>query len=168
LFRLFRYWVETPKKTEIVCFGFTKQTETNPKQVLFRFVSVRTDFFLFCFEYTLPGAAGRFSAISWRPFGGLWPAGAARWDGADVCSASSHGGGDVVVWLEKGTAVGMARGGRGVRHDEHTGRRDHQREGVDRKEKCLHSSVLKGERDVIVSLSKVTFFLISGKPFVFQ
>ncbi len=43
LFRLFRYRFETPKQTEIFLFGFTKQTETNAKQILFRFVSVRTE-----------------------------------------------------------------------------------------------------------------------------
>jgi hypothetical protein len=71
-----------------------------------------------------------------------------------VCSAagdlvSSLGGGVV----EKGAAVGMARGGRGVRHDADTGRRDHQQEGVDRKEMCLHSSVFRGARGVHLSLS---------------
>ncbi len=82
----------------------------------------------------------------------------ARWDGADVCSAagdlaSSLAGGGVVEWLEKGAAVGRARGGTGVRHDGDTGRRDHQREGVDRKEMCLHASVFRGERDVNLSMS---------------
>jgi hypothetical protein len=33
-----------PKYTEFVCFGFTKQTETKPKQI---FVSVRTECFVF-------------------------------------------------------------------------------------------------------------------------
>ena len=36
-----------PKK---ICFGFTKQTETNAKQILFRFVSVRTETFFFSFR----------------------------------------------------------------------------------------------------------------------
>jgi hypothetical protein len=76
-----------------------------------------------------------------------------------VCSAvgdlasSLVGPGGVVVWLEKGAAVGRARGGRGVRHDADTGRRDRQREGKHRKDMCLHSSVFRGERDVNLSLS---------------
>jgi hypothetical protein len=79
-----------------------------------------------------------------------------------VCSvagdlASSLGGGGVVVWLEKGAAVGRARGGRGVRRDADTGRRDHQREGEHRKERCRHSSVFRGERVLNLSLSKDTF-----------
>jgi hypothetical protein len=53
LFRLFRYRFETPKQTEKMFFGFTKQTETNAKQILFRFVSVRTENFFFHFEDTL-------------------------------------------------------------------------------------------------------------------
>ncbi len=52
LFRLFRYRFETPKQTKFF-FGFTKQPETNAKQILFRFVSVRTEFFFFHFEDTL-------------------------------------------------------------------------------------------------------------------
>ncbi len=36
-----------PKKK---IFGFTKQTETNAKQILFRFVSVRTEKFFFSFR----------------------------------------------------------------------------------------------------------------------
>jgi hypothetical protein len=40
-------------------FGFTKQTETNAKQILFRFVSVRTEIFFFRFEDTLGGWRGR-------------------------------------------------------------------------------------------------------------
>ncbi len=127
-----------------------KQTRNRSCFVLFRF---KPKFIFVCFEDTLPGAAGRFSAISWRTSGGRRPTEAARWGGADVCStpgdlASSLGGGGAVVWLEKGAAVGRARGGRGVRHDADTGRRDHQREGEDRKEMCLHSSVsvLRGER----------------------
>ena len=36
-----------PKQTEMFFFGFTKQTKTNPKQILFRFVSVRTKIY-FC------------------------------------------------------------------------------------------------------------------------
>ncbi len=39
-----------PKKKLV---GFTKQTETNAKQILFRFVSVRTEIFFFHFEDTL-------------------------------------------------------------------------------------------------------------------
>ncbi len=42
LFRLFRYRSETPKQTEKNVFGFAKQTEKQPKQIEFRFVSVRT------------------------------------------------------------------------------------------------------------------------------
>jgi hypothetical protein len=34
-------------KPKILVFGFTKQTETNAKQILFRFVSVRTEIY-FC------------------------------------------------------------------------------------------------------------------------
>jgi hypothetical protein len=34
-------------------FGFTKHTETNAKQILFRFVSVRTEIIFFRFEDTL-------------------------------------------------------------------------------------------------------------------
>jgi hypothetical protein len=69
-----------------------------------------------------------------------------------VCSAavdlSSSLGGVVVVWLEKGAAVGRARGGSGVRHDADTGRRDHQREGEGRHEMCLHSSFFRGETEM--------------------
>ncbi len=50
LFRLFRYRFETPKQTEIFFCCFTKQTETNAKQILFRFVSVRTEIFFFSFR----------------------------------------------------------------------------------------------------------------------
>jgi hypothetical protein len=46
LFQLFRYKFETPKQTELFVFGFTKQTETQMKQILLRFVSVRTYIFL--------------------------------------------------------------------------------------------------------------------------
>jgi hypothetical protein len=80
-----------------------------------------------------------------------------------VCSAagdlaSSLGGpGGVVVWLEKVVAVGRARGGRGDRHDADTGRRDHQREGEHRKERCLHSSVFRGERFEFIFEVKNTF-----------
>ena len=63
LFRLFRYRFETPKQTEIICFGFTKQTETQPKQILFRFVSVRTKILFVCFEDTLLPALH--PAVSW-------------------------------------------------------------------------------------------------------
>ena len=34
-------------KPKLILFGFTKQTETNAKQILFRFVSVRTEIY-FC------------------------------------------------------------------------------------------------------------------------
>jgi hypothetical protein len=44
LFRLFRYRFETPKQTKNFCFWFH---ETNAKQILFRFVSVRTEIY-FC------------------------------------------------------------------------------------------------------------------------
>jgi hypothetical protein len=40
-------------KPKILVFGFTKQTETQPKQILFRFVSVRTENIFFRFEDTL-------------------------------------------------------------------------------------------------------------------
>jgi hypothetical protein len=40
LFRLFRYRSETPKKTEKMFIGFAKQTEKQPKQIEFQFVSV--------------------------------------------------------------------------------------------------------------------------------
>ncbi len=43
LFRLFRYLSETPKQTEKMFFDFAKQTEKQPKQIEFRFVSVRTE-----------------------------------------------------------------------------------------------------------------------------
>ncbi len=55
LFRLFRYRFETPKQTETFVIGFTKQTETNAKQILFRFVSVRNRIIFVCFEDTLIG-----------------------------------------------------------------------------------------------------------------
>ena len=38
---------ETNRKKK---FGFTKQTETNAKQILFRFVSVRTENYFFSFR----------------------------------------------------------------------------------------------------------------------
>ena len=44
LFRFFRYRFETPKQIEFFCFWFQ---ETNAKQILFRFVSVRTEIY-FC------------------------------------------------------------------------------------------------------------------------
>ena len=50
LFLLFRYRFETPKQTEFFLFGFTKQTETNAKQILFRF---EPKFIFVCFEDTL-------------------------------------------------------------------------------------------------------------------
>jgi hypothetical protein len=37
-------------KPKFFFFGFTKQTETNAKQILFRFVSVRTEKFYFSFR----------------------------------------------------------------------------------------------------------------------
>jgi hypothetical protein len=40
LFGLFRCRSETPKQTEKKKFGFVKQTEKQPKQIEFRFVSV--------------------------------------------------------------------------------------------------------------------------------
>jgi hypothetical protein len=39
LFRLFRYLSETPKQTGKIFLGFAKQTEKQPKQIEFRFVS---------------------------------------------------------------------------------------------------------------------------------
>jgi hypothetical protein len=38
---LFRFKI--PKQTEIFCFWFNETTETKPKQIMFRFVSVRTE-----------------------------------------------------------------------------------------------------------------------------
>jgi hypothetical protein len=38
-------------KLKYFVFGFTKQTETNEKQILFRFVSVRTKIFIFCEDF---------------------------------------------------------------------------------------------------------------------
>jgi hypothetical protein len=58
LFQLFRYRFETPKQTDF--FGFTKQTEIQPKQILFLFVSVRTEFFV-CLEDTLTEPFSLFS-----------------------------------------------------------------------------------------------------------
>jgi hypothetical protein len=52
LFRLYRNGSETPKKFVI---GFAKQTENEPKQIEFRFVSVRTEKKIVCFEDTLSG-----------------------------------------------------------------------------------------------------------------
>ncbi len=69
LFRLFRYRFETPKQTEIFSFWFH---ETNPKQILFRFVSVRTKIFLFCFEDTL-GQCIRIRNQDPDPGGQKWP-----------------------------------------------------------------------------------------------
>jgi hypothetical protein len=42
-------------KPKFVLFGFTKQTETNAKQILFRFVSVRTEIY-FCLFRGHPNA----------------------------------------------------------------------------------------------------------------
>jgi hypothetical protein len=42
LFRLFQYRLKHRNKPKFFLFGFTKQTETNTKQILFGFVSVRT------------------------------------------------------------------------------------------------------------------------------
>ncbi len=54
MFRLFRYRSETPKQTEKKQFvGFAEQTEKQPKQIEFRFVSVRTENKFDCFEDTL-------------------------------------------------------------------------------------------------------------------
>jgi hypothetical protein len=39
-------------KPKFFDFGFTKQTETQPKQNLLQFVSVRTEIFFVCFEDT--------------------------------------------------------------------------------------------------------------------
>ncbi len=50
-------------KPKIVVFGFTKQTETNAKQILFRFVSVRTEIY-FCLFRGHPNHDGKFS-ITW-------------------------------------------------------------------------------------------------------
>ncbi len=36
-----------PKQTKLVCFGFHETNRKNPKQILFRFVSVRTEIY-FC------------------------------------------------------------------------------------------------------------------------
>jgi hypothetical protein len=46
LFHLFRYRFETPKQTDIFWVSRNK-SKTQPKQILFRFVSVRNEFFLF-------------------------------------------------------------------------------------------------------------------------
>jgi hypothetical protein len=43
LFRLFRKESETLKQTEKIVIGFAKQTENEPKQIEFQFVSVRTE-----------------------------------------------------------------------------------------------------------------------------
>ncbi len=62
LFRLFRYRFESPKQTEkkkFFVFGLTKQTETQPKQILFRSVSVRTEIFFIFFEDTLLPTSSR-------------------------------------------------------------------------------------------------------------
>ncbi len=53
LFRLFRYRFETPKQAKFFSFSFMKQTETQAKQIVFWFVSIRTEFFFYCFEDTL-------------------------------------------------------------------------------------------------------------------
>ena len=37
-------------KPKLFVFGFTKQTETNAKQILFRFVSVRTEIYFWLFR----------------------------------------------------------------------------------------------------------------------
>ncbi len=41
-------------KLKKMFFGFAKQTEKQPKQIEFRFVSVGTEIFFYCFEDTLP------------------------------------------------------------------------------------------------------------------
>jgi hypothetical protein len=47
-----------PKQTDFFVFGFTKQTGTKPKQILFRFVSVQTEN-LFCLFRGHPSCAAR-------------------------------------------------------------------------------------------------------------
>jgi hypothetical protein len=42
-------------KQKFFVFGSSKQTATQPKQILFRFVSVRTEILFVCFEDTLAG-----------------------------------------------------------------------------------------------------------------
>jgi hypothetical protein len=54
-------------KLKFFLFGFTKQTETNAKQILFRFVSVRTEIYFCLFRGTLievHRAVGRGGGIS--------------------------------------------------------------------------------------------------------
>ncbi len=46
-------------KPKFFVFCFTKQTETNAKQILFRFVSVEPEFIFVCFEDTLCASYGR-------------------------------------------------------------------------------------------------------------
>jgi hypothetical protein len=53
-------------KPKFFLFGFTKQTETNAKQILFRFVSVRTENYFCLFRgHPMPDPLGIFSAPSW-------------------------------------------------------------------------------------------------------
>jgi hypothetical protein len=52
-------------KPKIVVFGFTKQTETNAKQILFRFVSVRTEIY-FCLFRGHPSRGGEDTLAGWR------------------------------------------------------------------------------------------------------
>jgi hypothetical protein len=60
LFRLFRYRFETLKQTEFFSFWFHEtnrnKRETNAKQILFRFVSVRTEIY-FCLIRGHPSVA---------------------------------------------------------------------------------------------------------------
>jgi hypothetical protein len=65
LFQFFRYRFETPKQTKIFVFGFTKQIVTQPKQILFRFVSIRTEIFFCLFR----GHPCKESIATLHPFG---------------------------------------------------------------------------------------------------
>ena len=69
-FRLFRYRFETPKQTEFFSFWFH---ETNAKQILFRFVSVRTKNY-FCLFRGHPGwKSGKNSYVPlWDRMEGGW------------------------------------------------------------------------------------------------
>jgi hypothetical protein len=56
LFRLFRIGSKHRNKPKFFVFGFTKQIEkTQSKQILFRFVSVRTDIFFFVEDTLVQG-----------------------------------------------------------------------------------------------------------------
>ncbi len=64
VFQLFRYRFETPYQTKIFfVFGYTKQTETNAKQILFRFVSVRIKIY-FCLFRGHPRESPRLLAFA--------------------------------------------------------------------------------------------------------